>query len=223
MQYHQLAWSLGAGLAAGAGIPLLYAGLALGPVSVVAPITAVCSIVVPVVAGLMAGEHPPGQAQGGIVLAAVAVALISRGDGVGGTASGRAIAIALGAGLGIGMFLVCLAGGGKTTGLMPLLVARAVAGMALLLACGVRREPEEAGEASWQAVACGVLDALANTLYLVAVRQGPLGLVATLASLYPASTVLLGWAVLKERIAPVQAVGLACAAVAVVLITSATP
>jgi drug/metabolite transporter (DMT)-like permease len=69
-------------------------------------------------------------------------------------------------------------------------------------------------------VACGALDMLANALYLVAVREGPLGLVATLASLYPASTVLLARVVLRERLQPVQSVGLVCAAAAIVLITS---
>ncbi len=61
---------------------------------------------------------------------------------------------------------------------------------------------------------------VANALYLIAVREGPLGLVATLASLYPASTVLLATVVLRERLQPVQSLGLACAAVAIVLITN---
>jgi drug/metabolite transporter (DMT)-like permease len=61
---------------------------------------------------------------------------------------------------------------------------------------------------------------VANALYVVAMREGPLGLVATLASLYPASTVLLARVVLGERLRPVQSLGLACAALAVVLITS---
>jgi len=69
-------------------------------------------------------------------------------------------------------------------------------------------------------VACGALDMLANALYLIAVREGPLGLVATLASLYPASTVLLARVVLGERLRPVQSIGLACAAAAIVMITS---
>jgi drug/metabolite transporter (DMT)-like permease len=225
MNTHQLAWSVGAGMTAGGGIPLLYAGLALGPVSVVAPITAVCSIVVPVVAGLLAGEQPPAVAWVGIGLAGLAVALISRGHGAGGAGpTARALAIALGAGLGIGMFLVCLARGGRDTGLQPLLVARATATLALAFVTVLSRVPRASPkEARWAAVGCGILDAWANTLYLVAVRQGSLGLVATLASLYPASTVLLGRLVLSERIAPVQAAGLGCAAVAAVLITGATP
>jgi uncharacterized membrane protein len=63
-----------------------------------------------------------------------------------------------------------------------------------------------------------VLDVTANALYLLAVRQGMLSVVATLSSLYPASTVLLAYLVLGERLRRVQVAGLAVAAIAVVLI-----
>jgi drug/metabolite transporter (DMT)-like permease len=59
---------------------------------------------------------------------------------------------------------------------------------------------------------------LANALYLVATREGPLSLVATLASLYPASTVLLARVTLGERLSRSQALGVVCALAAVVLI-----
>ena len=48
---------------------------------------------------------------------------------------------------------------------------------------------------------------LANALYLIATRYGPLSLVATLASLYPASTVLLARVTLGERLSGSQALG----------------
>jgi drug/metabolite transporter (DMT)-like permease len=59
---------------------------------------------------------------------------------------------------------------------------------------------------------------LANALYLLATHQGPLSVVATLASLYPASTVLLALVVLGERLGALQGAGIVCALVAVVLI-----
>jgi drug/metabolite transporter (DMT)-like permease len=70
------------------------------------------------------------------------------------------------------------------------------------------------------ALACGALDMVANALYLAAARQGQLGLVATLSSLYPASTVLLARVVLGERLGLWQQVGVAGAVAAVVLIVS---
>ena len=69
------------------------------------------------------------------------------------------------------------------------------------------------------ALASGALDIAANAFYLLAVRQGQLGIVATLASLYPASTVLLAWLVIGEPIRRIQAAGLGAAAVAILLIT----
>jgi drug/metabolite transporter (DMT)-like permease len=71
------------------------------------------------------------------------------------------------------------------------------------------------------AVGCGVVDMTENELYLIATRHGPLSLVATLASLYPASTVLLARFTLGERLSGSQTLGVACALVAVVLIVSA--
>jgi drug/metabolite transporter (DMT)-like permease len=70
------------------------------------------------------------------------------------------------------------------------------------------------------AVACGVLDMLANALYLLASRGGPLSVVVTLASLYPASTVVLARAVMGERLSRRQNAGVVCALTAVVLIVS---
>jgi len=71
-------------------------------------------------------------------------------------------------------------------------------------------------------VACGVIDMIANALYLVASRGGPLSVVVTLVSLYPASTVILARVVLAERLSAWQIAGVACALVAVVLIVGAT-
>jgi drug/metabolite transporter (DMT)-like permease len=67
----------------------------------------------------------------------------------------------------------------------------------------------------------GVIDMLANVLYLLAARRGALAIVVTLSSLYPASTVVLARVVLGERLSAGQQIGIACALAAVVLIVSA--
>jgi drug/metabolite transporter (DMT)-like permease len=66
----------------------------------------------------------------------------------------------------------------------------------------------------------GALDMAANAVYMTAARIGPLSIVVTLASLYPASTVILARVLLKEHLSRTQIAGIACALVAVVLIVS---
>jgi drug/metabolite transporter (DMT)-like permease len=68
--------------------------------------------------------------------------------------------------------------------------------------------------AVWLAVACGVLDAVANGLMLVALRLGELSIVSALTALYPAGTILLAAVVLGERVAAIQWLGLTLALVA---------
>ena len=67
-------------------------------------------------------------------------------------------------------------------------------------------------------VVSGTVDMLANAFYLAAAWQGPLSVVVTLSSLYPASTVLLARFVLHERLSARQWIGVACALVAVTVI-----
>jgi drug/metabolite transporter (DMT)-like permease len=221
------AWGAGAGLAGGAGVGLLYYGLATAPMAIVAPVTAVCAVVVPVVAGVASGETLSGRTLAGIALAAVAIVLVGRGGSD--TASAgrphggalRAVRIALPTGFVIGLFLVALQRTPPSAGLWPLVTARVVS---ISLFCAgaaiVRQSLAMPRPAAVTAIAGGSLDMIANVLYLVAVRQGQLSVIATLASLYPASTVLLARFVLRERLTLLQIIGIAGALMAIVLIVT---
>lgn len=216
-------WSVGAGLTGGLGVVLLYYGFAVGRVSVVAPVTAVCSISIPVLVALALGERPSSLAVAGILVAVASVGLISRHQDPAEARDARDASVALGlaAGVAIGAFFVCLARAGDASGLWPLVIARATSTIALAVVTPLAGVSLRLPRAALPfVVACGALDVVANALYLLAARGGPLGLVATLSSLYPASTVLLARIVLRERLRPIQSVGLACAATAIVLITS---
>jgi len=217
-----LLWGAAGGLAGSIGLALLYRGLAIGVMSVVAPVTAVCSLVLPVAAGLFMGERPARMAVVGVLLAIVAIVLISRtGQGEEARRATTGLPVAIASGIVIGVFLVCLERTGPLAGLWPLVPARAVSILLFTLAGLVRRDALVPGRVAMPlVVGGGALDMAANVLYLVAVRQGPLGLVATLVSLYPASTLLLARMVLGERLRLVQHAGVACAAVAIVLIVS---
>lgn len=218
------------GIAGGLGVILLYRGLAIGTMSVVAPVTAVLSAVVPVAVGLVSGERPAVLALVGIPTALFAVALLARepvDDDARIHGLGRAeLLTALGAGLGFGLFFVALDATSDDAGLWPVVAARAasvgVAAAVVLLLAGARVGDRRArrGSTPQLVVGAGVLDASANALFLLATQEGLLTLVAVLAALYPAGTMLLARIVLGERLARPQQVGVVLAGAAVVLVTA---
>jgi drug/metabolite transporter (DMT)-like permease len=226
--YHvgDVSWGLAAGTVGVVGVILLYRGLAIGPMSVVAPLTAVLSAVVPVVVGVLRGERPGALALCGVALALPAMVLIGRESDahVGAPVSRGALLSALAAGISFGGFYVLLAQTGSDGGAWPLVGQRA-ASVAILLGLtgvAVRRAipalPQ--GRTLGLAIAAGITDFVANLAYVLATHRGLLALVAVLSSLYPAATLVLARAVLSERLAPGQLGGLLLAAVAVVLIAA---
>lgn len=217
-----LAWGAATGLAGGIGLALLYRGLAVGLMSVVAPVTAVCAVIIPVAVGFALGERPTGIAAAGVVLALVAIVLISQsGEAAEGRTAGTGVPIAIASGIAIGIFLVCLQRTGRSAGLWPLVPARIVSVSFIAIAGLVARQKLVPRRDSWpMVVGGGALDMVANVFYLVAVRQGSLSIVATLTSLYPAGTILLARIVLRERLRIVQQAGVACAVLAIVLIVA---
>ncbi|MFL6516210.1 MAG: EamA family transporter [Chthoniobacterales bacterium] len=224
-------WAVCAGVSGGGGVALLYRALAVGTMAVVAPITAVVSAIIPVVFGFAIGERVGWLTGGGIFLALVAIVLVSQQPGATSqessrTRSGRlppGVVIALLSGIIIGIFLLSLARTSTASGMWPLIVARLTsvtlfAVAALLTGKTLRmRRP-----ASTTATVGGALDMLANVLMMLAARIGPLSVVVTLVSLYPAGTVILARWVLGERLSTIQNAGIVCALVAVVLIVSTT-
>jgi len=216
--------ALVAGTCAGLGLFCLYAALGIGPMSVVAPVSAVVGALIPVGAGLAAGERPGALSLVGTAVALGAVVLVSRepepADGHrGGAKSRTGLVLALVAGVGIGLSLVLLEhAAGDESRLAPLLPARLAAWAAVAIAILVAKAPFVATRsARWLAAGAGLLDASAYVCYLLALRGGLLSVVGVLVSLYPAGTVLLARVVLGERTSRVQNAGLALAAVGVTL------
>lgn len=220
-----LLWSAAAGLAGSAGVGLLYRALAIGTMSIVAPTTAVCAVVLPVAVDAAGGERLALVTWVGIALAIVGIVLVSQHEDVTRTSPGSTsvlppgLALAFVSGVAIGLFFITLARTSAAAGVWPLFVARSVSVVLFGAAALARRQSMRIpGAVLRVAVACGVLDMLANTLYIFAARGGPLSVVVTLASLYPASTVLLARLVVGERLSRRQTAGVACALAAVVLI-----
>jgi drug/metabolite transporter (DMT)-like permease len=220
-------WGVAGGAAGGAGLIAFYAGLAAGPMSVVAPVSALVSTVLPVGVAVAQGERPGPAVVVGAVICLVAITLVSmegsRPAG-GGRASLRGLGYGLAAGLGFGLFFQFLRNAGTAGVLWPAGASR-LAGAAIALAAAAatctrplwwRADRRTFG----MAVASGLFDATANVCYLLAIRAGLFGLVVVITSLYPGITVLLARLTLGERMRPVQRAGLALAAVGVILITA---
>jgi len=213
-------WGAASGVASAAGFALLYRTLAIGPMSVLSPVTALVSAALPVSVGLLEGETLSGLAVGGMMLAFVAIVVVSGGTDVRAVRPSRkALALAFGAGAAIALQLVCLDQAPDDSGVAPLIIGRAVSSALVLFAAfTLRRHLGDARPNVWAASAAGVLDSLANFAFLLAVRDGDLAVVAVITALYPAGTVLLARAFLAERIAPTQLAGLGLAALAVTLL-----
>lgn len=208
------------GLAGAAGVGLLYGALSIGPMSAVAPVTALLAAAVPVATGFARGERPATLAVVGMVGALVAIVLVSaEGGGSLRPSDPRAVVLALGAGLGFGLFFVALSYTDDGAGMWPIVGARIASVTTLgLLAVGRRFDPAIPRDSTRRlTIAAGALDVLANVLFLLAARQGLLSIVSVLSSLYPVSTVVLAHLVLKERYARLQQVGMAIALPATVL------
>ena len=221
-----LTWGGAAGLAGGIGVALLYRALAVGRMAVVAPTTAVCAVMIPVVAGVFFGERLTTVTVLGIALAIVAIVLVSQQAAVA-SAAVRAgalppgVGIALASGVAIGLFFLALAETEARAGMWPLVAARAASVTLFSVIALVSARPlRMAVPVARIAVAAGVIDMFANALYLLATRYGPLSVVVTLSSLYPASTVMLARFALGERLNAWQAAGVACALVAIALIVT---
>jgi drug/metabolite transporter (DMT)-like permease len=211
-----------AGAAGLFGIFLLYRSLSTGAMAVAAPITAVTGALVPVAVGLLTERLPSGVELGGMICAVLAIGLVSLGGrATGSRVTARVVGLALAAGSMFGLFFSVLAHTDRATGLWPLAAVRvtSLAFGAVMLVVAARRggalalPPRLVG---WVALA-GMGDLGANAIYLIAVREGLLSIVAPIAALYPVSTVLLALAVDKERVRPIQIAGLGLAATALVL------
>ncbi|MFF8029378.1 EamA family transporter [Streptomyces sp. NPDC007896] len=215
-----LAWGAASGIASAAAFALLYRTLAIGPMNVLSPVTALVSAMLPVGVGLLQGEHLGAAGLVGLPLALVAVVLVSAGHGAGTARPSRtALLLAFGAGGAIAFQLIFLHQAPSDSGVAPLIIGRAVSSAVILAAAGLmyRRLGSER-PAYAMSTAAGVLDSMANLLFLLAARSGDLTVVAVITALYPAGTVLLARSVLAERIRRGQLVGLGAAAVAVSLL-----
>lgn len=233
--------ALGAGVAVITGLACFYRALAAGTMSVVAPIAAT-GVAIPVLVGVLGGDHLALIQAFGMLAALLGVVLASRHPGADATAADRrshrnALGLAMVAAVAFGCYFLC-AHVGARGGVAWLLVLAHITSVLGVLAIGsfaalsARARAARHGRpvsSTRRALAvgdlgllglAGLLDFAATGLYGIANRHGLLSVVAVAGSLYPVATVLLARTVLRERVARSQALGVGLALVGVALIAA---
>lgn len=219
-------WSVVAGVGNGFGTAFLYRGLSSGRMGVVAPISAVGTVLVPVVVGLATGERPHLLVWVGVAAALPGIWLVSREpsaeDVTGAEPRSSGLVDGVLAGLGFGTLFAALAQVPEEAGFLPLALNQVVAAGAIVVVALLLRQawvPRQ--PVVLLGVISGALGALATGLFLVATQGGSLTVAAVITSLYPAFTILLAAAVLRERVHRTQAVGLLLCGTAIALVAGA--
>jgi drug/metabolite transporter (DMT)-like permease len=210
-----------AGAASLGGLWAFYAAMAMGTVSVVAPIASL-GVVVPVAVGLARGDSPAAIQLIGLVPAIAGVAILSYEENPGhAQVARRAIVLAILAGLGFGIFFTALDIASPDRPGWAVLAVR-VGGVGIVAIALLITRPRLAAVSGSVAVllVIGFFDVLANALFAVASTKGVLPVVAVGGSMYPAFTIVLAQGVLGERLARIQWAGVVLALLGVALIAA---
>jgi drug/metabolite transporter (DMT)-like permease len=210
------------GLLGAAGLSALYRGLAVGRMGVVAPIAALSGLV-PITVGLVAQRDRPEAVQvAGMVLAIGGVILAARARDAGepGRTVAAGVGLALLAALLLGGMVVALDAGGDRDATWTIFIVRVSSVTVLWLLVAARRPSLDGVRPNLAVLAgAGVLDNLANLLFVLASARGLLSVVSVLGSLYPVVTVILARVALDERLGRWQLVGVVVAMGGVALIS----
>lgn len=214
-------WAALAGLFGTLGLASFYRGMAVGSISVVAPIAAVGAIV-PVIFGITTGDEVSGPQGVGFALALSGVALASfERHEAGAIRIAAGVPWALAAVVGFGGYYVPMHEASGEDFLWAAFVFRLTAALLAFAAWLVLRPPIRAARGHLGAITMiGILDTAANVLFAAASSQGDVSVVSVLATLYPVTTVALAALVLSERVDRLQLVGVASALAGVVLISA---
>jgi drug/metabolite transporter (DMT)-like permease len=211
----ELLWGALASLVGLGGLVILYRALADGQMTIAAPVSGLLAALVPVLVGLFTLGLPPLNTLMGFGLAFSAVWFISQSDSANWRVTLADLRLPLLAGI---FFLLHTAT--QNAFFWPLTFARFAGFVVFGLYALITRQPALPPRNLWIAsIVNGVIDIAGNAFFVLSAQAGRMDVAAVLGALYPASTVLLAWLFLKERIRPVQGIGIALAFAAIVLFT----
>jgi drug/metabolite transporter (DMT)-like permease len=222
--WNDLVWGGLSGLSGVVGVIALFSALAVGRMSIVAPITAALSAAVPALFDLARGTQLSLLTLSGMALALVAIVIVSMApddplhEPKHPYEPRRALVLSLLSGTGFAGAFIAFSFTTSTSGLTPILAARVVSiALSVLLAWRIGGHFPVRRPAAPAALGAGLTDALASVTMLTAIRLGPLAVASVLGSLYPVVVAVLARAFLGERLTTLQKVGVAAAMAAVLL------
>jgi len=221
-----LAWSKillagAAGAIGSTGLLILYHAMTTGQMSIATPVSALLAAALPVAVGAITEGLPSPLKLAGFVCALAAVWLVAQDDSDKTHAMRLAdLRLPLLAGVCFGLYFIIMHQASNQSVLAPMIASRSAGALALLIFLLARREDFRASRPAWPYIALNaVLDIGGNAFYILAGQIGRLDVSAVLSSLFPGTTVLLAWLVLKEKINWVQWLGILAALIAIALMT----
>ncbi|WP_445475089.1 EamA family transporter [Methanococcoides methylutens] len=212
-------WGFVAGVAGSLGLLALYHALSVGKMGVAAPVSAVVTVALPVVYGAFNEGLPAGHQVAGFVIAIGAMWLISSTGGKG-ELKRQDLVYPLLAGVGFGIFFISVDLFSESAVFWPLTVAK-VSAVVVILGFALLRKSTSVPSMDVLPliILAGLFDTVGNLFFALASQVGRLDIATVIASLYPGSTVLLAWILLKERMSSLQWIGVVLALTAIVLIS----
>lgn len=214
-------WSAAAGAVGAVGLVVLYQAMTRGQMSIAAAVSSVTAAALPVLAGAVLEGLPGYLTLMGILLALLAIWLISQENGrkimplrLGG------LGLPLLSGLSFGLYFILIHQSSQQAILWPIISARIAGSLSLAVIMAFSRQPWLPQRSAWPYILLvGILDVCGNLFYILAGRAGRLDTSAVLGSLYAGVTVIMAWLFLKERITRRQWVGILAALGAIALMT----
>ena len=204
------------------GITIFYRALAEGQMSVAAPVSALMTAGLPVIATALIQGFPKPTTLAGFTLALLAVWLVAQGNGSSKKALVRIadVRMPLIAGLFFGIYFILIHLGSQHAVLLPLIAERSTASIIILIMCAFQGGAHLPEKTVWPLIAMNAIwDVGGNAFYILAGQVGRLDVAAVLSSLYPGFTVIFAWIILHEKINRTQFVGILAALAGIVMMS----
>ncbi|MDK2892196.1 EamA family transporter [Methanohalophilus sp.] len=211
-------WGFLAGISGSLGLIVFYRGLSRGHMGVVAPLSAVVAVILPVIHSAFYEGIPATHQIFGFLIAIVGIWLIA------GTTEKTEthfddITLALLSGFGFGLFFIFIAQFSGDSLFWPLVIAKLAAVVLLLLFLFIKKSVSLPSSGVLPIIiVAGIFDTFGILLFTLATQIGRLDIATVTSCLYPGGTVLLAWFILKEHISPKRWAGVVLALIALMFI-----